>query len=125
MKLILKSASLLIAAVMLFSCGDVTPESTGGNNNSGNGGENTELPDDLTPETWGYYGKDRQDTAMEILRRRDEHFVVEDGLEILQKTRQTGAWATRVSFVYHSGENAVYYCQQGNFDRITRHFFAG
>ena len=50
MKLILKSASLLIAAVMLFSCGDVTPESTGGNNNSGNGGENTELPDDLTKD---------------------------------------------------------------------------
>lgn len=84
-----------------------------------------ELPDDLTPETWGYYGKDRQDTAMVLLRQREAHFTVEDALEILQKTRQTGAWATRVSFVYHSGENAVYYCLQGNFDRITRHFFAG
>lgn len=83
-----------------------------------------ELPADLTPATWGYYGKDRLDTAMALLRQRDAHFTVADGLEILQKTSQTGSWATRVSFVYHSGENAVYYCQQGDFDRITRHVFA-
>jgi len=82
-----------------------------------------ELPADLTPETWGYYGKDRLDTAMDILAQRDAHFSVQDGLEILEKTRQTGVWATRVSFVYHSGENAVYHCTQGRFDRIRRHVF--
>lgn len=82
-----------------------------------------EPPADLTPETYGYYGKDRMDTAMAILRQRDNHFKQEDGLEILQRTKQTGPWATRVSFVYHSGENAVYYCLQGDFDRIRRHSF--
>ena len=82
-----------------------------------------EPPADLTPETYGYYGKDRMDTAMAILRQRDSHFSWEDGLEILQRTKQTGTWATRVSFVYHSGENAVYYCLQGDFDRIRRHSF--
>lgn len=82
-----------------------------------------EPPADLTPETYGYYGKDRMDTAMAILRQRDSLFTREDGLEILQRTKQTGTWATRVSFVYHSGENAVYYCLQGDFDRIRRHSF--
>lgn len=82
-----------------------------------------EPPADLIPETWGYYGKDRLDTAMDILTQRDAHFSVQDGLEILEKTRQTGTWATRVSFVYHSGENAVYHCTQGRFDRIQRHTF--
>lgn len=82
-----------------------------------------ETPANLTPATSGYYGKDRMDTAMEILRQRDSRFSLEDGLEILQSTRQTGTWATRVSFVYHSGENAVYYCLQGAFDTIHRHAF--
>jgi len=82
-----------------------------------------EPPADLTPETYGYYGKDRTDTAMELLRQRDSHFTLEDGLEILQRTKQTGTWATRVSFVYHSGENAVYYALDGDFGRMTRHAF--
>ena len=83
-----------------------------------------EPPADMTPETYGYYGKDRMDTAMAILRQRDSLFTREDGLEILQRTKQTGTWATRVSFVYHSGENAVYYCLQGDFTRVIRHPFA-
>lgn len=83
-----------------------------------------EPPADLTPATFGYYGKDRMDIAMEILRQRGEAFTLQDGLDILRRTRQTGSWATRVSFVYHSGENAVYYCLQGDFHRITRHVFA-
>ena len=82
-----------------------------------------ELPTDLTPETYSYYGKDRLDTATAILRQRDSRFTPEDGLAILQNTKQTGTWATRVSFVYHSGENAVYYCLQGDFDHVIRHTF--
>lgn len=83
-----------------------------------------EPPADLTPETFRYYGKDRLDTAISILRQRSSCFTTEDGLDILQQTSQTGAWATRVSFVYHSGENAVYYCTQGRFDQVIRHAFA-
>lgn len=81
-------------------------------------------PADLTPETCGYYGKDRMDLALSILRGREKDFLLADGLEILRKTRQTGPWATRVSFVYHSGENTVYYCLQGDFDHVQRHAFA-
>lgn len=83
-----------------------------------------ETPADFSPETHGYYGKDRLDTAMAILRQQGDTFTLHDGLSILQKTRQTGPWATQVSFVYHSGENAVYYCLRGDFDHITRHAFA-
>ena len=83
-----------------------------------------EPPADLTPATSGYYGKDRMDTAMEIFRQRSDAFTLEDGLDILRRTCQHGPWATRVSFVYHSGENAVYYCLQGDFTRVIRHSFA-
>ena len=44
-----KIASLLMAAVMLFSCGDVTPENTGGENIE-NGGGAGEQPDDFTKD---------------------------------------------------------------------------
>ena len=50
-------------------------------------------------------------------------FSVEDGLNILECVKQTGEWATKVSFVYSRNENTVYYCQDGQFDKIKLHKF--
>lgn len=82
-----------------------------------------ELPRDLGDEKYGYYGKDRYDIAMDCLRNSTEEFSVLDGLSILNKVKQVGNWATRVSFVYSRNENAVYYCVDGKFDEIKKHAF--
>ncbi len=82
-----------------------------------------ELPKDFTESKYGYYGKDRYDTAMDYLRNSSDDFSVEDGLQILESVKQTGRWATKVSFVYSRNENAVYFCQDGQFDRIKKHKF--
>ena len=47
-----------------------------------------------------------------------------DALSVLRATRQTGHWATRVSFVYSCNRNTVYYCLQGDFEDIRIHRFA-
>ena len=82
-----------------------------------------ESPADLIPESYGYYGKDRYDKAMEILRESNDDFSAEDGLALLNAVKQTGTWATRVSFVYSNNENAVYYIIENNFDHIMKHQF--
>ena len=43
---------------------------------------------------------------------------------ILRRICQHDPWATRVSFVCHSGESVVYPCLQGDFTRVIRHPFA-
>ena len=82
-----------------------------------------ESPADLIPENYGYYGKDRYDKAMEILRKSNDDFSAQDGLALLNAVKQTGEWATRVSFVYSNNENAVYYVIENDFDHVTRHQF--
>ena len=82
-----------------------------------------ELPEDLTSEKYGYYGKDRYDIAMECLKNSTDEFSVTDGFSILNKVKQVGNWATRVSFVYSRNENSVYYCIDGEFDYINKHTF--
>lgn len=82
-----------------------------------------EIPNDLTDEKYGYYGKERYDIALECLKRSTDDFSVSEGLSILNKVKQVGSWATRVSFVYSRNENAVYYCVDGNFDDINKHSF--
>ena len=82
-----------------------------------------ELPEDLTSEKYGYYGKDRYDIAMECLKNSTDEFSVTDGFSILNKVKQVGNWATRVSFVYSRNENSVYYCIDGEFNYINKHSF--
>ena len=82
-----------------------------------------ELPEDLTSEKYGYYGKDRYDIAMECLKNSTDEFSVTDGFSILNKVKQVGNWATRVSFVYSRNENSVYYCIDGEFNDINKHTF--
>jgi len=83
-----------------------------------------ELPGDFTPENFDYYGKNRYDTALSILRASDDDFSVQDGLRLLEAVKQTGRWGTRVSFVYSGNENAVYYASEHDFDNIRVHRFA-
>lgn len=80
-----------------------------------------ELPENLDDEHRSYYGKDRYDIAMRHLRNSTDDFSVEDGLRILQDVKQTGNWATRVSFVYSRNNNTVYYCLDGQFNQIEQH----
>lgn len=80
-----------------------------------------DLPADLTPERWSYYGKDRYDTAMRMLRDSGDDFSVQDAFSILRAVQQTKYAPTRVSFVYSRNENAVYYTLERDFDHITRH----
>ena len=82
-----------------------------------------ELPADFEPSRFGYYGKDRYDKAMDILRNSTDDFSVQDGLHLLREVKQEGNWATRVSFVYAANENAVYYALERNFDQVKRHQF--
>lgn len=82
-----------------------------------------ELPGDFITERFGYYGKDRYDRAMEILRNSNDDFSVSDGLRLLDAVKQVGTCATRVSFVYSRNENAIYYAIEGDFENIIRHQF--
>lgn len=82
-----------------------------------------ENPANLTPENYGYYGKDRYDKAMKLLRESNDDFSIKDGLTLLNAVKQTGEWATRVSFVYSNNENAVYYVIENDFVHVTRHQF--
>ena len=82
-----------------------------------------ELPADFVPENFGYYGKDRYDTALSILRESGDDFSARDGLRLLDAVKQTGRWGTRVSFVYSRNENAVYYATEHDFAHIRSHRF--
>lgn len=82
-----------------------------------------ELPADFTAENFGYYGKDRYDKALSILRNSTDDFSAEDGLALLDAVKQTGKWGTRVSFVYSGNENAVYYTTERDFANVKKHLF--
>ena len=82
-----------------------------------------ELPADFTQDKFGYYGKDRYDIAMEILRNSTDDFSVQEGLALLKAVKQEGNWATRVSFVYSASENAVYYALERDFEHVRKHTF--
>lgn len=82
-----------------------------------------ELPGDFAPENFGYYGKDRYDAALSILRQSRDDFSPQDGLALLDAVKQTGPWGTRVSFVYSRNENAVYYALEHDFGNVRVHRF--
>ena len=82
-----------------------------------------ELPQDLTDATAGYYGRDRYDTALGMLREAGDGFTPETALRVLDAVKQTGHWATRVSFVYSCRQKTVFWCLEGAFDSIRTHRF--
>ena len=58
-----------------------------------------------------------------MLAAAGDDFSAEDGLRLLYAVRQTGRWATRVSFVWRQSENAVYYALENDFGHVKRHAF--
>lgn len=68
-------------------------------------------------------GDDRYQRADRILRSCGETLTVPESLELLRQVKQEGKWATRVSFVYSAGEQAVYYVQNSQFRQIRRYAF--
>ena len=68
-----------------------------------------------------FYGKDRYDKATLILKESKNDFSVNDALVLLKQCSQQGQWGTRVSFVYSKNNNTVYYCLNGNFDKVLEH----
>lgn len=79
----------------------------------------TELSDYDDP----FYGKDRYDKAVSVLKNSGADFSVTDALALLDDVKVGGKWGTRISFVYSRKENAVYYCLNGDFSAISIHRF--
>ena len=82
-----------------------------------------EAPLDLNEDQFGFYGVDRYRKSLNILKSSTDDFSVTDGLKLLNEVKQTGEWGTRFSFVYSRNEDAVYYCTEGDFDRVQVHHF--
>lgn len=81
------------------------------------------LPEDFTEEKFGYYGVDRYQTAMKMLRDAGSGFTPEYGMSILNAVKQEQYAPTRVSFVYSQNENRVYYTLERDFAQIKTHQF--
>ena len=79
----------------------------------------TELPDYSNP----FYGKDRYDHALSVLKEAEEDFSAEDALQLLHETRQEGPWGTRISFVWSRNSDTVRYFLNGDISRIEAHPF--
>ncbi|MGI6070104.1 MAG: conjugal transfer protein [Blautia sp.] len=80
----------------------------------------------LSPETTKPYivsGDTRYEIAKQLLEKYDEKFSVNDAFKVLKSVRQEGVWATRVSFVYSTLQNKVYYVLNNNFDIISEFQF--
>ena len=77
----------------------------------------------LAPESTRPYivpGDDRYERAAQLLDGYGNRFSVSDAFSVLRAVRQEEPWATRVSFVYSSGEQAVYYVQNSCFEQIEK-----
>lgn len=65
-----------------------------------------------------FYGKDRYDIVTKVLSKASKNFSTNDALELLERVKQEGQWATRISFIYSKNNNAVYYCEDNKFKEI-------
>lgn len=68
-------------------------------------------------------GDDRYERAAKLLNGYESGFTISDAFSVLCAVRQEGPWATRVSFVYSSKENAVYYVQNNHFEQVKKYVF--
>ena len=69
-------------------------------------------------------GDDRYERASQLLNTYGDHFTVADAFSVLQSVRQEEPWATRVSFVYSSKEQTVYYIENARFTQIEKFDFS-
>lgn len=71
-----------------------------------------------------FFGKRNYDIVEERLKEANDDFDVSDALKLLEKVSQDGQWGTRLSFVYSTNENAVYYVEERNFSNVQKHSFS-
>lgn len=79
------------------------------------------VPDDLTENP--FYGTERYHAVENALTRFGEGLTVQNALDTLLAVRQTGQWATRLTFVYAHSENAVYYITEDAGETVKKHIF--
>lgn len=81
----------------------------------------------LAPESthpFAVPGDDRYETAAQLLNKYGNTFTVTDAYSVLRAVCQEEPWATRVSFVYSSKEQSVYYTENNRFERISKYDFS-
>lgn len=66
-------------------------------------------------------GDNRFEKAKTYLDKQDDSFTVSQALHLLDTVKQTGIWATRVSFVYSVNENRVFYVLDNDFKNIKQY----
>ena len=75
----------------------------------------------LEPQSTQSYitpGDERYELAKEMLCGFNEYFSTVDAFSVLEKVKQEGLWATRVSFVFSVKLRTVYYVENNHFDKI-------
>lgn len=75
----------------------------------------------LKPDITKHYivsGDTRYEVAKKLLTGYDKNFSVTDAFKVLKSVSQKGLWATRVSFVYSTQKNKVYYVLNNDFSNI-------
>lgn len=69
-------------------------------------------------------GDTRYEVAKKLLAGYDKDFSVNDAFKVLKSVSQKDLWATRVSFVYSTEKNKVYYVLNNDFSNIFEfHFY--
>lgn len=69
-------------------------------------------------------GDDRYERAMQLLKGYGNCFTVSDAFFVLRAVQQKEPWATRVSFVYSSKEQSVYYVKNNDSAQIEKYGFS-
>lgn len=69
----------------------------------------------LDPKLEGWYGRDRQRKAEELLAQADEAFDLQQAMEVLQAVSQTQNAPTRVSFAYSVNSRSLRYALERDF----------
>ena len=63
-------------------------------------------------------GDTRYEVAKKLLAGYDKDFSVNDAFKVLKSVSQKDLWATRVSFVYSTEKNKVYYVLNNDFSNV-------
>ena len=69
-----------------------------------------------------WMGLDRYEKAEEMLKRADDDFGVDECFEILKATAQE-VCPTVVSMVYDVDERTIYWCEERNWNYISKYRF--
>jgi hypothetical protein len=73
----------------------------------------------IIPTDCGY---DRYE-KVDVILNNTNTFDVSTAFRVLNATRQIGTWNTEFSLVYSQNEKAVYYCYNGNYDKLEKYSF--